>query len=152
MNEDRHGSAGNLLDFATCVLKTWHSEVNRLLFVLNRAQAYKWLEQEATCQKILSNEDWSAVDDKISLGVAVLKDDFDKAVRLMNKLADGAIIPKDAYRDWPIFKQFRKTPQFKTTYKQIFGEEFMDVPDHTITFHFEWDVQNTNDSMALKPS
>lgn len=73
MNQNRHALAKKLLDFATCVLKKWSSEVTRLLFVVNRAQAHKWLNEEGTCQKILANEDWSAVDDRLSLGVAVLK-------------------------------------------------------------------------------
>jgi len=144
MNDNRNGLAAKLLDFATGVLKTWDSEVSRLTFVVNRAQAYKWSGQNAVCQKILTNEDWSAVDDKFLLGVAVLRDDVDNAVKLMKKLGDNnAAIPKNSYREWPIFKEFRKTPQFRTAYKQIFNEEFVDVPDQVI-FNLEFEgVTNT---------
>jgi hypothetical protein len=135
MNENRNDLARNLLDFATSVLKTWDSEVSRLVFVLNRAQAYKWLDQDSACKKILAHQDWSAVDDKFLLGVTVLKDDIDKAVLLMKKLGNSHDVSKDSYREWPIFKQFRKTPQFMKAYKEIFGEDFVDVPEqNTITF------------------
>ena len=113
--------------------------VNRLLFVVNPAQAYKWANQNGICQKILNAEDWSAVDDRLSLGVAVLRDDFDEAIALMRKLGDGRLVPKNSYRQWPIFKKFRKTSQFRSAYKSIFGEDFADVPEqNTITFQLEW--------------
>jgi len=149
MNENRHGMAKRLLDFATCVLKKWDSEINRLLFVVNRAQVHKWLNDEAACQKILCNEDWSAVDDRLSLGVAVLRDDVDKAVALMRKLVDGSLVTKDSYRQWPIFRKFRKTPQFMKAYKEIFEEDFVDVPEqNTITFRLEWGEQAKKDSSS----
>lgn len=157
MNENRHALASKLLDFATCVLKTWASEVTRLLFVVNRAQAHKWLNEEAACQTILDDEDWSAVDDKFSLGVAVLKDDLDKAIALMKKLGDGPAVPKNSYRLWPIFKRFRKTPHFIQAYKEIFGEEFVDAPEqNTITFNLEWEAPSNKSSSssgdATKPN
>lgn len=121
-----------------------------MLFVVNRAQAHKWLNEEGTCRKILANEDWSAVDDRLSLGVAVLTDDVDKAVALMRKLGDGPLVPKDSYRTWPIFKRFRKTPQFMKAYKEVFGEDFVDVPEqNTITFKLEWGEQSKKNSTAL---
>lgn len=157
MNENRHGLAKKLLDFAACVLKKWDSEINRLLFVVNRAQVHKWLDDESTCQKILANEDWSAVDDRLSLGVAVLKDDVDKAVALMRKLGESPLVPKDSYRQWPIFRRFRKTPQFMKAYRETFGEEFVDVPEqNTITFRFDWGEHSKKDASpsidAQKPN
>jgi hypothetical protein len=32
---------------------------------------------------------------------------------------------KDAYREWPLFRQFRKTDEFKNVYKEIFGEDLV---------------------------
>jgi hypothetical protein len=94
MNDIHHALARKLLDFATSVLKKWDSEVSRLVFVINRAQAHKWLDEETACQKILASEDWSAVDEKFLLGVAVLSDDTQKAVSLMKKLGDNGAIPQ----------------------------------------------------------
>jgi hypothetical protein len=128
-----------------------------LLFVVNRAQAYKWANQDGICQKILRAEDWSAVDDRLSLGVAVLKDDFEAAVTLMRKIGNGPLVPKDSYRQWPIFKQFRKSAQSRSAYKNIFGEEFADVPEqNTITFRLEWnpslDVKAQTSNNTPKPN
>ena len=50
-----------LLDFA-CMKAVKHAneEIRRYL-VLNRAQAYKWLQNQKQCLEILDAEDWSAV-------------------------------------------------------------------------------------------
>jgi hypothetical protein len=137
--EGRNALAKSLLDFATQVLKKWSTEVNRLLFVVNRAQSYKWLDDEVTCQKVLGDEDWSAVDDKLSLGVAILRDNFGAAAALMKKIGDSPQLNKDAYREWPIFKRFRKSAEFRKAYKEIFCEDFADVPEHnTVTFQLEF--------------
>ena len=150
MNENRLELARKLLDFGACVLKKWDSEVSRLLFVVNRAQAYKWLNQASICKKILANEDWSASDDRLSRGVAVLNDDLGRAVALMKKLRDNPLVPKESYRQWPIFKRFRKTTEFTNAYRQIFGEDFVDVPEqNTITFRLEWEDQNKKIAASL---
>jgi hypothetical protein len=139
MTEGRNGLARRLLDFSTCVLKKWSTEANRLLFVVNRAQACKWQNDEAACQKILKEEDWSAVGDKLSLGVAVLKGNLAEAVSLMRKTANLPDMPREAYRAWPIFKEFRRTPEFTIAYREIFREDFADVPEqNTITFKLEF--------------
>jgi hypothetical protein len=138
------------LDFATGVLKKWATEVNRLLFVVNRAQAYKWLGDEASCQRILSDEDWSAVDDKLSLGVAVLQDNFGTAVALMKKIGDGPQVGKDGYRQWPIFRRCRKTAEFRKAYNDIFGEDPAEVPEqNTITFQLEWGQQQAEKERSV---
>jgi len=69
----RYRLAIKLLDFATNTLKNWSSEAIRRIFILNRAQAYKWSNDELTCRKILAAEDWTAVEDKFAFAVAVLK-------------------------------------------------------------------------------
>jgi hypothetical protein len=131
LTEGRNALAKRLLDFAVEVLHK-HTEVNRLLFVVNRAQASKWLGDEPACWKILDAEDWSAVDDKLLLGVSVLKDDFTKAVSLMKRIGNiNPSVPKEAYSQWPIFKAFRKSANFKDAYKQIFGADFVDVSEQS---------------------
>jgi hypothetical protein len=76
----RYRWAIKLLDFATNTLKNWSSEAMRRIFVLNRAQAYKWSNDEKTCEKILSAEDWTAAEDKLNLAVAVLRNDYAAAI------------------------------------------------------------------------
>lgn len=153
MTQGRNGLARRLLDFATCVLKRWSTEINRLLFVVNRAQAHKWQNDEEACQKILREEDWSAVGDKLSLGVAVLRGDFASAVELMRKTANTPDMPKEAYRQWPIFKEFRRSPEFAKAYKDIFGDDFADVPEQsTVTFRLDFGNLALEQVGGQKPS
>src|SRR5207244_5851263 len=56
--------ARRLLDFAMCVLKEYGSEQHRRIFLINRAQAYKWLGDQSKALEILEAEDWSASSDK----------------------------------------------------------------------------------------
>ena len=141
ISDRRYRLAVKLLDFATNTLKNWSSEAIRRIFVLNRAQAYKWSNDERTCGKILAAEDWTAVEDKFALARAVLIDDFPQAVNIMRRVGRGNQIPKEAYKDWPIFREFRKTTEFKNCYRQIFGEEFSGAQESPqVSYTFKWDL------------
>ena len=63
-------------------VKHANEEIRRYL-VLNRAQAYKWLQDQKHCIEILDEEDWSACSEKLKIAVAVLRDDFEAATKLM---------------------------------------------------------------------
>ena len=57
-----------LLDFFTDTKIIKHSsEIDKRIMIINRAQAYKWSNDNDTCYKILSKFDWSASDDKFKL-------------------------------------------------------------------------------------
>ena len=143
ISDRRYRLATKLLDFATNTLKNWSSEALHRIFILNRAQAYKWSNDERTCQNILAAEDWTAVEDKLAMAVAVLKNDFPTAVSYMRRIGNGGQVPKEAYSDWPIFREFRKTDDFKRCYKGIFTEEFPGArDDHNINYTFKWDLSS----------
>ena len=104
-------------------LKKHSSEEARLRFVINRAQTYKWTGDEEGCKKILSAEDWTATDLKFRLALAVLRDDFVGANELVSQIgAKDHSIDSHAYREWPLFKDFRKFPDFISLFEKIFGE------------------------------
>src|SRR5690606_6585429 len=113
--------AKNLLDFACCTLKKWGSEGSRLVYVVNRALAYKFSGDNETCQKILESEDWSACGDNYQLCVAVLKDDFEKAKRLMLRIGSAGSVSEVDYVEWPCFKEFRSSDEFITAFTEVFG-------------------------------
>ena|ERR1700722_3154813 len=139
ISDRRYRLAIKLLDFATNTLKSWGSEATHRIFVLNRAQAYKWMNDDTTCEKILAAEDWTAVEDKFAMAVAVLKNDFGAAVSCMRRVGNVGSVPKEGYRDWPIFREFRKTAEFKKCYEETFAEEFPDARDeHNISYTFDW--------------
>lgn len=117
--------AKEIYDFADKYIKKYSSNNIAFRIALNRAQTYKWLNQNGKCIEIIDSIDWSATGDLFKLGSSVLKDDFDNAFAAMRSIGDNEkIIHKSSYRDWPIFKEFVCNPGFKATYKDIFEEDF----------------------------
>jgi hypothetical protein len=119
--EDRYRLARILLDFGTS-LKTHSSQEARLRLVVNRAQTYKWTGDEEKCKQVLDAEDWSATSLKFRLANAVLRDDFKNAIQLAKELGKDGEIDRHQYRDWPLFKELRKSAEFETLFESIFGE------------------------------
>ncbi len=121
-----------LLDFAVLTLKSHFNEETRRTFIINRAQAYKWNKQENLCSLILSREDWVGHDDKLQLAVAVLSDNFVLAARLMEKIGQDDA-HEAGYREWPLFREFRKSSEFHQAYEKIYSRKFVkieQVPKH----------------------
>jgi hypothetical protein len=119
--EENYTLAQNLLDFACCTLKKWGSEGDRLVYVINRALAYKFSENNEKCLSILSSQDWSACGDNYNLCVAVLQDDFTKAKKIMLRIGDSGSVNEIDYAEWPCFKEFRTTDEFVSSFTEIFG-------------------------------
>jgi hypothetical protein len=111
----------NLLDFACCTLKKWNSDGDRLVYVVNRALAYKFSDNDEKCQSILSSQDWSACGDNYNICIAALQDDFDKAKALMNSIGNSGSVSEVDYIEWPCFKEFRETEQFIDGFSEVFG-------------------------------
>jgi hypothetical protein len=123
IKDEKYEVARTLLDFAA-EYKKFGSESSRKVLVLNRAQTYKWIGQEKRAIEILASEDWNAASEKFQLGAAVLKDDFKTASTLMKHIGSDNSPTKSDYREWPMFKLFRATPEFAATYQAVFGESF----------------------------
>lgn len=124
LQESQYGLAQNLLKFAVADLKNYSSEATRRIFIINYAQAYKWLGDTAGCLATLDREDWTACDDKFQIAIAVLRDDFDRALGLMIKIGAKGSIQKVSYRSWPIFQELRKRDDFRAQYREVFGEDY----------------------------
>jgi hypothetical protein len=75
--------------------------------------------------QLIDNDDWSACSDEFELAIAVLTDDFDSACRVMSKMGVDGPVDKAGYREWPLFREFRKSQQFLATYESVFGESFL---------------------------
>ncbi|WP_405240895.1 MULTISPECIES: hypothetical protein [Lentisalinibacter] len=119
---ERFKLARKILDFAVSQKK--HSEdAQRRIFIVNQAQAYKWLEKEEEALKILDNEDWSSCGLDFRICVAVLREDYEKAVEFMKAIGDQGPISESAYLTWPVFRNFRENDQFADTFKEIFGHD-----------------------------
>lgn len=113
-----------LLDFFTQEQMKHSNEVNIKMMIINRAQAYKWAKDNDKCLNILSIYDWSASGDNFKLAVAVLKDKFDEAFRLMKRLKHDESFLKAFYTEWPLFRDLRRQEAFSSVYEECYGEPF----------------------------
>jgi hypothetical protein len=124
LEEEKYDLAIALSEFAL-EKSTKHScRLDEVYFVLNYAQAYKWLGKQERCKEILSNFDFSAMTSDILVAKYALEDNIDKVVEHMKKTGnDSNIMTKTAYVSWVIFKSMREKQEFQETYKHIFGED-----------------------------
>lgn len=113
-----------LLDFFTQNQMKHASDINKRMMIINRAQAYKWSNDNNTCKTILSSLDWSASGDNFKLAVAVLREKYDEAYTLMKRLRHNESFLKTYYKDWPLFKELRKQEAFASVYEECYGEPF----------------------------
>ena len=127
IRDEKYQVAQTILDFAT-QFKSFGSESSRRILVLNRAQAYKWMGQEKKAAEILAAEDWEAANEKFQLGAAVLRDNFERAAKLMKRWGADTSPSRGDYREWPMFRTFRESPEFMAAYEEVFKGRFGSVP------------------------
>jgi hypothetical protein len=126
--EKRYRLAQTLADFGSLTFKNkWTSDYYRRALVVNRAQAYIWDGKRDEGLRILAAEDWSAASDEFQVCVAALRQDYAAALRYMKSIGPASKPSKDGYRDYPVFRELRKTPEFQQTFLEIFGEPLATV-------------------------
>lgn len=95
---------------------------------LNLAQAYKWSGLAPKCKALLDSMDVSIMSNDLKIPKLTLEDNFDEVYNLMVSVGGKSeILTKEAYREWPIFKEIRKTDEFATTFKSIYNEELIEA-------------------------
>jgi len=139
--------AKTILVFASETLKKHSSDQFRRIYRINLAIACKWSGDESRCRSILDAEDWSSCSDRFHLAVAVLKDQFKEAGKIMIKVGSGNELPRSAFVSWPLFKEFRKSKDFLEAYKEIFKTDF--APAAGEEAKQEPKIRKSADSMAL---
>lgn len=93
---------------------------------LNLAQAYKWSGQNEKCLSVLRMLDTSAMNLDLQIPKFVLEDKYDEVCSMMKTLGSRSdILTKEAYREWPIFKEIRKQDKFKEAFEFIFEEQLL---------------------------
>lgn len=122
LSEERFALARRVLDFSTTTLKRFASDQNRLMLVVNQAQAYKWSDDMDTVRSILANEDWSTRSDDFRLAEAVLLDDLDKANDIVRRVGTTGNVKKSHYREWPLFRAYRESEAFQLVFEEVFQE------------------------------
>ena len=101
-------------------LKTISNNAIKLVLFINYCQALKWQNKNSELEKELSNIDTSSLSPKFILGVSALKDDE----KTFYENIENAIIvdnmTKDYFEEWPIFRNFRKNPEYMNRIQKVF--------------------------------
>lgn len=124
IDRGKYALAIRILDFACEEIKKFSNELHQLTFIVNRAQAYKWKGEHDRCCRIMKSVDWTAKGDQFRLADAVLSENWEFAAQVMRRIGRSGSVDQTAYRDWPLFSDWRKQDDFLKAYAEIFGEEF----------------------------
>lgn len=127
--KEQYKLASVILDFATDTLKKHSTESSKRTLIINKAQAYKWIGDDEKAKKIVNSTDWSASSDKYKLAVAVLLDDFNTADDLVRRIGPHGEVTLFDYREWPLFKEYRKSEEFLKVFEEVFNEPFYSEKD-----------------------
>lgn len=128
--EERYELAKMILRFATDTLKNVASDQIRRMNIINLCIAHKFSGDEHNCSAVLNSEDWTACSPEFHLAVAVLKNNFSDAITIMESIGKDGAVSREHYSTWPLFKTFRESKDFLTSYRKLFGEEFV-LPEDT---------------------
>ena len=123
--------ADELLRFSSTIIKTHATERHRLMFLVNWAQAVKWLGDNEKCKTLLEKEDWSAKGQEFQICAYTLLEEYDKTIDLMRAIGRDGPVKAEDYREWPIFRLARKEESFTNAYQEVFGEE-MNIGEHVV--------------------
>jgi hypothetical protein len=126
--EKRFELAKMILRFATETLKNVSSDQIRRTNLINLCTAYKFSGNQQSCIKLLDSEDWTACAPEFQLAVAVHKDSFAEASAIMEVIGKNGAVSREQYSTWPLFKTFRQSKEFLSSYRKLFGENFV-VPE-----------------------
>lgn len=122
---EQYDLAREILDFSDKYIKKFFSDDLKFRLILNRAQTYKWLGHTDKCQEIIKAKDWSACSDIFKLASQVLLEEYETAAETLKQLAqNNQQIDKSDYKEWPIFKEFRKQECFLQAYEEGYGEPY----------------------------
>ncbi|MBS1810868.1 MAG: hypothetical protein JST84_22075 [Acidobacteria bacterium] len=147
LTEGKNKLACKLLDFALETIKKHSNDQARRMFIVNRAQAYKWDGEQEKASEIMSKEDWTAASDNFRLADAIIRDDYEQAYKIINRIGASGSMRKMFYRDWPLFKDLRKQERFHEIFECLFNEPLNIVTEHTETDKEE--INSTEDSEMI---
>ncbi|MDN3519626.1 hypothetical protein QWY84_18620 [Aquisalimonas lutea] len=126
---ERWKLAENLLGFSLNTIKNHSNDVKKRIFVINYAIATKQGGDSDKALKCLDQHDWTSCSNDFKLAVAVLKEDYDLAKNYMIAIGINGGIAEQDYREWPLFRDFRGTKQFRGGFVEVFGIEYRSIEE-----------------------
>ena len=143
MNTRDFKLADIMLHFA-CDQNHFYNDASHNVFVVNRALSKYLQDKKKEAKEIINQKDWSASSDDFKLAHLVLNENYEDCYALMRKIGEDGEVDKENYRTWPLFHELRKEDKFKSTYKEIFGEDYkiVEIPKRPIQDIIEEEIKN----------
>ena len=123
IRDGRYRVAENVIEQFLADPKNKKVELTRKTCFINLAQACKWAGNDKKCAEVLKKEEWSSSRDNFRLALLVLSGQFQEASRLMTKMGAGGDVAREDYDQWPLFKEFRQSENYREAYRNLFGED-----------------------------
>ena len=118
--------AESILTFSVQVLKKGGADRTRRMMVVNLATSIRLQGRVAEAQKVIDNEDWSAVGDSFKICAASARGDVDEVVRLIKYIGPNSKdIDAENYRIWPVFREMRKDDRFISAFREVFQTDLI---------------------------
>lgn len=125
IKDDQYELALDVIDFAL-QNKSWNKEiihVHTLVFRINKALSFHLRGLQDECVKIVDSIDVTGAEPVFHLAVAVLKNEYEKAYAIMDRIGRDPELRVD-YKIWPLFTNIRKEKAFIDKYRDIYQEEY----------------------------
>ena len=121
--------AAKLLELALFKQTSNSSERVQKIMTINLANAYKKLDDDDKAQKVIAAVDWSAATNDFQICIAAIKGDIEGFVELMPLVAQGKLIDKSEFREWPVFDWVREERSVREAFQELFGEPITNPAD-----------------------
>ena len=124
LNAGHYDLAQVLLKFATNDVKKYSNVDFEWVFRVNHALSYYLAGKKEQSNAIIREKNWSALDVRYRIAEAVILEKFSDAQKLMHKIGKDEEFQIN-YQQWPLFRIFRKSQEFNSSYEEIFGKPFV---------------------------
>lgn len=116
-----YSTAESLLRFGTN-LKKHANDSSRRRMVVNLANTIRLQKREDEANKLLDQEDWSAIDDQFKISVAAVRNNKSEVLSLMRSIGKNSRPSAEAYRTWPVFRGMKEDEDFMLAFEEVFEE------------------------------
>ena len=140
--------AQRILEFALYRQRRDCSELAIRMMLVNLANTYKIMKNEAKCKEVVSSIDWTASGDNFQICIASLQSDIDKVVALMPGLAASGAIKARSFREWPVLDWVRDDPRVIQTFERVYGESMRNNVTEAVTTVKASDDQESNPTIG----
>lgn len=123
-------------------------DITKKIRVINTAIGLLNLKKKKEAIDLLNQHDWTSSIRDLKLAVSILKEEYAKSCEIMKEIGKtGELINEISYHEWPIFRDFNKTDEFKIAYKDIYGISFDDKVTEEASIQSE-KVRNESDELG----